>query len=111
MTYYQPYMSDLDLYEYIAIQLPNGEKTILCRLVEVSEPPPPLEIPTKEGHLSYIEDEKVRQLCAECLKGLEDKGVEVRPMKDYWFSIWYKGRRFMYKGCKKRFLCLPDSKT
>jgi len=94
---------NLDLYEYIAIQLPNGERAILCRWVEIPEPPTRLEIPTEEGHLSYIGDEKVRQLCAECLKGFEDKGIEVRPIKDFWFSIWYKGKRFMYLGCKKRF--------
>jgi Holliday junction resolvase-like predicted endonuclease len=93
----------IDLYEYIAIQLPNGEKTILCRWVETKKIPPLTEIPTKEGNLNYIEDEKVRQLCAECLKGFEDRGIEVRPIEDFWFSIWYKGKRFMYLGCKKRF--------
>ncbi|MEM2550204.1 MAG: endonuclease NucS [Nitrososphaerota archaeon] len=98
---------NLDLIEYHAIRLPDGGKGILCRPLEVGRPPEPPVVPTREGHLRLIVDDKVRQLCAECLKELEGKGVEVRPLQDYWFSMWYKGRRFMYLGCKKKFFaCL-----
>jgi hypothetical protein len=37
------------------------------------------------------------------LKELENKGIEIRPIQNYWFSIWYKGKLFMYLGCKKKF--------
>jgi Holliday junction resolvase-like predicted endonuclease len=94
---------NLDLMEYHAIQLPNGERHVLCHSVEIEGPPEPTVVPTREGNLKRIENEKMRQLCADCLKELENKGIEIRPIQNYWFSLWYKGKRFMYLGCKKRF--------
>jgi hypothetical protein len=92
----------LDLFEYHVIKTPDGQRYVLCHQVEIIEPPPP-RIPTREGNLNRIENEKVRQLCVECLKELEDTGIEIRPIQRYWFSIWYKGKVFMRLGCKKKF--------
>jgi hypothetical protein len=94
---------NLDLIEYHAIRLPDGKKGILCRPIEIGGPPEPPAVPTREGNIKRIENEKVRQLCVECLKELENMGIEIRPIQNYWFSIWYRGKRFMYLGCKKRF--------
>lgn len=94
---------NLDLLEYHAIQLPDGEKGIICKSVEIGRPLEPISVPTREGHLEHIESDRVRQLCANCLKQLEDNGIEIRPIQNYWFSAWYKGKRFMYLGCKKKF--------
>jgi len=93
----------LDLMEYIAIELPNGEKHVICRVIDYGAPSEPPVIPTREGHLKYIEDGKVQQLCRTCLQQLENLGIEIRPIKGRWFSLWYKKKRFMYLGCKKRF--------
>ncbi|MGB9615325.1 MAG: endonuclease NucS domain-containing protein [Fervidobacterium sp.] len=93
----------LDLMEYHVIQISDGEKDVLCTPIEIEMRPEPLVIPTKEEHLKHIENVSIKQLCEECLKQLEEKKIEVRPIENYWFSIWYGGKRFMYLGCKKRF--------
>jgi hypothetical protein len=94
---------NLDLIEYHVIQLPDGKRGVLCHRIEMGEPLEPPVIPTREGNVNRIENEKVRQLCVECLKELENKGIKIRPIQNYWFSIWYKGKRFMYLGCEKKF--------
>jgi hypothetical protein len=94
---------NLDLIEYHVIQLPDGKRGVLCHRIEIGGPPEPPVVPTREGNIKRIENEKVRQLCEECLKELENRGIEIRPIQNYWFSIWYKGKRFMYIGCKKKF--------
>jgi len=94
--------ANLNLFEYHVIKTPDGQRYVLCHQVEIIEPPPP-RISTREGNLNRIENEKVRQLCAECLKELDDKGIEIRPIQYDRFSIWYRGKRFMYLGCKKAF--------
>jgi hypothetical protein len=94
---------NLDLIEYHVVQLPNGEKGVLCHRIEIGGPPEPPIVPTRGGNIKRIENEKVRQLCEECLRELENRGIEIRPIQNYWFSIWYKGKRFMYLGCKKKF--------
>ena len=97
---------ELDLKEYHVMQIGEGEKHVLCKSLEQEVPPEPSIIPTKQVHLSRIEDDKVRELCIESLNQLESMGAEVRPKEYYWFSIWFKGKRFMNLGCKKRyFVC------
>ena len=59
--------------------------------------------PTEEGNLEYIRNEKVRQLCSECLEQLRKIGIKIQPIKHYWFSAWYGKKRFMYLGCKQQF--------
>ena len=93
----------LDLLEYTVIQLPDGEKHVLCKPVEIGKPSEPMILPTREGHLKRIENEKVRKFCEDCLNQLQNMGIEIRPIQNYWFSMWYKGKRFMYLGCKKKF--------
>lgn len=95
--------ASLDLMEFTAIELPDGCKTIVCKSVPIGRPPEPPTIPTREGHLKRIEDERLRELCRKCLEQLEGMGVEVRPIQDYWFSLRFKNKTFMYLGCRKKF--------
>lgn len=46
--------------EYTAIELSNGEKHVICKPVDYGAPSEPVVVPTRKGHLIYIEDEKVR---------------------------------------------------
>jgi hypothetical protein len=94
---------ELQLLEYHVMQIESGEKHVLCTPVEVEGPPEPPTIPTREGHLARIEDMKMRDLCRRSLEQLESMGIEVRPIQNYYFSIWYRGKRFMYINCKKQF--------
>jgi hypothetical protein len=77
---------NLSLMEYHVIRLPDGRKGVLCHRIEVGRPPEPLAVPTKEGNIKRIEDERVRRLCAECLKELEDRGLEVRALQNITIS-------------------------
>jgi Holliday junction resolvase-like predicted endonuclease len=94
---------NLDLIEYRVIHLPDGKRGVLCHRLEIGGPPEPPVVPTREGNIKRIENEEVRQLCAECVKELENKGIEIRPLQGWRFSIWYKGKRFMRLRCKKKF--------
>lgn len=96
----------LELMRYVAFQLPDGDKGIHVGAVEIGAPPEAPTIPTKEENLRHIESESVRELCKEAIDQLMEKGVEVRPIRNRWFSLWYRGKRFMYLGCKKTyFVC------
>ncbi len=101
----------LDLNEYHVVQLENGEKHVLCKTLELEPPPEPAVIPSRDGHLLRIEDSKMRALCDTSLKQLESMGIEVRPIDNYYFSIWFKGKRFMYLGCKKQFFNCAVERT
>jgi len=100
---YVAYSIPLELLEYHVIELPSKEMGIICPWVEIGTIPEPAILPTKEGHLEYIENERVRKLCTDCLARLEDMGVEIRPKKHFWFSMFYAERQFMTLGCKRKF--------
>ena len=93
----------LDLVEYHVMELPDGKRHPFCTRTEIESPPEATVVPTKNGHVDRIESDKVKQLCLECLSQLEKLGIETRPKKNYWFSVWYHGKRFMYLGSKKKF--------
>ena len=93
----------LDLKEYQALELPNGEKDVLCRSIEIIELLEPSKIPTFEENLNYIENEEVRNLCNECINQLKEMGIELRPRANHWFTVWYETKRFMKIVCKKQF--------
>lgn len=93
----------IDLFEAMPIEIPSGEKQVLCRNVDLGAPYEPLTIPTREGNLAYIEDESVRNFCRKCLEQLESKGAEIRPLKGEWFTMRHSGKIFMSLGCKQKF--------
>ncbi len=96
----------LDLKEYTCFQVAEGERAILCKSLQFGEPPGPLAIPTDEVNLGNIENERVRTLCRKALDELRGAGIEMRPKQNYWFSGWYKAKRFFYLGCKRQFFVL-----
>lgn len=100
----------MDLKEYTCLQVGGGERVIVCRSVEVGEPPGPPSIPTDEVNLGNIENERVRTLCRKALDELRAAGIEMRPKLNYWFSCWYRGKRFFYLGCKRQFFVLEVEK-
>ena len=95
--------AELQLLEYQAIQDANGEKGLVCREVEFGQPPDPPPVRNLEGILKYFDDEAVRQVFTDALNDLAAKKIEVRPLTNWWMSLWYKGKRFAYLGAKKKF--------
>ena len=71
----------LTLFEYSVLELPEGEKYLICKDIDYGEPYEPREIPTIEGHLNYITDKNVRLVCSDALQSLENKKIEVQPKR------------------------------
>ncbi|MFW9889666.1 MAG: endonuclease NucS domain-containing protein [Candidatus Thorarchaeota archaeon] len=93
----------VDITEAIPIELPSGEKQVICRNVDYGAPYDSPDIPTREGNLAYITDEEVRKICANILDDLESKGAAIRPVKNFWFTLRKDGNLFMSLGCKRKF--------
>ena len=81
----------------------GGEKHVICKYIDYRAPSEPISVPTREGNLKYIEDDRVQQICRDSLSQLERLGIEVRPIKNRYFSLWYRNKRFIYLGCKRKF--------
>ena len=94
---------NIDLKEYHALELPTSEKAVICTSIRIEKPSGPTEIPKIENHLKIIEREKIRSFCEKCLKELENKEIKLQALSDGWISAWYRNKRFMYIGCKKKF--------
>jgi len=94
---------DLDLKEYVCVELPDGSRTLISRSISIPLPPEVPKVYSIPEKLDRIQDEKVRELCKEAITSLGENGIETRPIHGEWMSCWYKNKRFMYLGCKKRF--------
>jgi Holliday junction resolvase-like predicted endonuclease len=97
---------DLQLYEYIALENENNERTIVCKSIDFGQQSEPTIIPTIEKKLEYFKDEKVKKLFENVLDNLKNKGIEIKPIKDLWISFWYKNKRFMYMSPKQNFFII-----
>jgi hypothetical protein len=62
----------LSLYEYSVLELPDGERCVVCKDVDYGEPYEPREIPTVESHLNYITDQNVKQIFSEAIQSLKN---------------------------------------
>lgn len=84
----------LDLIEYDAVEV-NGKKEIICRLIDIGAPPKPSIQRSIEDHLSYITDEKVREVCRTIIDKIKNigEGIEVYARKFY-IGFKYKERLF-----------------
>jgi len=96
----------LNLKQYRVLEMPGGEREVVCTSVEVPEKPGPVRIPTHELNLAYIQSGQVRTVCEKAIGELGEMGVQLRPKQNYWFSCWHRGKRFMYLGCKKKFFVI-----
>lgn len=97
---------DLRLFEYIALENEKSEKTIVCKSIDFGQQFEPTIIPTIEKKLEYFKDKKVRELFENVLSELNERGIEIKPIKDLWVSFWYKNKRFMYMSPKQNFFVI-----
>jgi hypothetical protein len=88
------------------LNLKNGQQTIFLTSLEIGEIPEPRKIPTIDDKERYIESEEVKQLFRKSIGILKEKGIEVKPIRGRWISLWYKGKRFAYIATRRNwFLC------
>ncbi|MEM3407081.1 MAG: endonuclease NucS [Candidatus Aenigmatarchaeota archaeon] len=96
----------LELKEYHAFELPNGQRAIYFSSLEIGEIPERPEIPTIEDKEQYIESEEVKQLFRKSIEILKENGIEVKPIHGRRISLWYKEKRFAYIATRRNwFLC------
>jgi len=101
---------EIDLKEYRAYRLPSGEIALAITTIEIEDEKTKLRIyPTLEQKLERIQNEKMRELAKRFLEELERMGYEKKMVKDEWISLWYKGRRIAYLGCKRKFFVIETS--
>lgn len=93
----------VELFRAIPIALPSGEKQAVCQNIEFGAPYDSPTIPTLEGNLAYIAEDSVRQVCKEILQDLGSRGVDIRPVKNFWFTLRKDGKLFLSLGCKRKF--------
>lgn len=60
----------------------------------------------KSEMLEYAKSDELKELLSECLKRFDVLNLEMKPLKGHWISVWYKGKRFIYLGARKKFLKL-----
>jgi predicted small metal-binding protein len=65
----------------------------------------------KSGMLEYAESDELKRLLSECFKRFDFLNLEMKPVSGPWISVWYKGKRFMFLGARKKFLLLYVRKT
>lgn len=98
----------LELYEYTVLEFPNKEKYVFCKDIDYGEPYESVEIPTIQGHLDYISDEEVRNLCSEVFSQLQDIGINFQPRKGF-INLLRKGDRIGKVRCKRTFFKIKTS--
>lgn len=97
---------DLQLFEYVALQNEQKEKTIICTQIDFGQPAEPTLIPTLEKKVEYFKDKAIRVLFEKVLEELKMKGIEIKPIHGLWISLWYKNKRFSYIAPKKNFFSI-----
>jgi len=85
----------LSLKVYHAFAVDDKEKAVICSDVEIGEAPEEPEIPTIEDKVEYIQSDKVKQLLQNTIIELKGKGIEIRPIRGYGMSGFYKEKRFL----------------
>jgi hypothetical protein len=93
---------DLKLIEYQAVENEKGEKGLVCREVDFGEPPEPPRIMSLADKAKKFEDPKVKKLWEQVLADLPKRGIEVRAVAGHAVTLWYKGKRFMWIGVRRK---------
>jgi hypothetical protein len=70
----------VNLFEFTVLELPDGNKHVICKDIDYGEPYETKEIPTIEAHLIYITDSNARAICSDAIESLKNKGIEVLPI-------------------------------
>jgi len=86
---------EVELYRYQAIELPTGEKTIICNQLFFEERPEVPTIASIPQSVNRIKDDSVKELYSECLNELKELGFDLQPRAKNTISGYYKGKRIL----------------
>jgi hypothetical protein len=93
-----------ELIEYTALELPDGNRSLVCKSLEVGVIPEAPEVPSIEEKARLFQSDDLRALFRRVVDDLTAAGAQLRPLHEAWISAWHRERRFMYLACKKKFI-------
>lgn len=101
VKYFEP---QIDLFEYIYLKSPSGEKGIYCKVIEIDEPERIVEPLSAQDHINYITDDTIRTLFKQTIEKIEGIGreIEVTPTK-YRLAFKFRGRNFAILRRRRNF--------
>lgn len=97
---------EVELYHYQAIELPTGEKTVICNQSLYEERPEVPTIASIPQSVKRIRNESVKNLYNECLGKLEGLKLELQPRARDTISGFYKGKRILRIYPKNEFFAV-----
>ncbi|MFA4836788.1 MAG: hypothetical protein WC749_12055, partial [Dehalococcoidia bacterium] len=86
---------EVELYRYQGIQLPSGEREVICNQVFYEERPETPRISTIQESTGRVQEETLRNLCMQILQHLEQRGFTLQPRGNDTVSGFYKGKRLI----------------
>ena len=88
-------LDEVELYRYQAIELPNGEKTVVCNQVFYEERPEPPKISTTQQSIERIKDDDIRNMYSSIIEQLKQRGFEMQSRSKDTISGDYKVKRIL----------------
>ena len=103
--------ANLALIEFHAFETEKGERGIICTKIDIDQVPFPPDLPTIDNTLEYFESAEVKNLFLSVTKELENRQLEVKPIRGPAVSVWYRGKRFIYMDPRRNFFVLDVLKS
>jgi hypothetical protein len=97
---------EIEIFRYQAIEMPDGQRDIVCNQVLYEERPELPKISTISQSTERIKDEDVRSLYSKCLGDLEQMGFELQPRAGETVSVFYQGKRRLRLYPKGQFFAI-----
>ncbi|MBI5828730.1 MAG: DUF91 domain-containing protein [Chloroflexi bacterium] len=94
---------DLKLFEYQAVKNEKNELGVICKELDLGEPPTPPSITSVEEKMNYFKDGKVKNLFETIRAELREKGIEEKPISGLTITFWYNGKRFMWMAPRQKY--------
>lgn len=94
---------EVELFRYQAIELPDGQKDLVCSQVFYDERPELPRISTIPQSVDRIKESSVKSLYSDCLTQLQQLGIELQPRARDIISGFHKGKRILRIYPKKQF--------
>lgn len=97
---------DVDLFRYQAVELPDGQRDIVCNQVFYEERPELPKIPTIPQSVERVKENNVKSLYSKSLAELEEMGFELQPRARDTVSGFYRSKRILRIYPKRRFFAV-----
>ena len=97
---------EVELFRYQAIEMPDGQRDIVCNQVFYEERPELPRISTITQSVERIKEDNVRGLYSKSLAELQQMGFELQPRAQETVSGFYRGKRILRIYPKRQFFAI-----